>query len=910
MSQTVAEISVAAPPQPEAGQPAFMKAISVESEMRESYLRYAMSVIISRALPDVRDGLKPVHRRILFMMQQKYGASGPHKKSARVVGDVMGKYHPHGDASIYDAMVRMAQDFSMGVPLIDGQGNFGSVDGDPPAAMRYTEARMHRVAHSLTEDLDKLSESTTLRFFIKNYDETEMEPVVLPARFPNVLVNGGIGIAVGMASSIPPHNLVEVINATLALIDNPALDVDALMRFVQGPDFPTGGIIQGRGAIREAYLTGRGSIKIASVYEIEQRRGGREAIVFTQIPYAVNKETMLADIAEKVKATPPIIEGISDIRDESNKKGGVRVVIEVKRDGDANLVLNQLKKHSSLFTSFGYNAVCLSPNRAPGPMGLVDMLSDFITFRRQVIRERTIFLLNDTREKLNKQVGLFAARSQVDEVVRIIRASRDREIARTKLMEMEFATSGDLGPLLLQVEPDEPLSPIFRLSEYQASEVLGLRLGALTGLELEKIADKIGELVAEIAGFEAILNSRSVLDDVMKHELVEVREKFGQPRRTAIEMAGPDDLSDDDLVEQKPIVLTLTRGGYVKITPLDSYREQARGGKGKSGMETKEDDVVTKTLVCNTRTSLIFFTTRGIAHTLKAYKLPEVAANAKGRPIQNWIELRQSQGESIATVMAMPENRDDLDQSSIMFVTDTGNVRRNAAKAFAQVNKGGKIAMKLEDDNGKPIARLIDVLLCNDGDDLVLATRKGKAARFSIEDVNVMASRDSIGVKGITLVANDAVIGASIVRHFEATPQERDAFSEGGTTTWKDEAGAEQTLTLTPERMAEMRAVEQHLLTVTSLGFGKRFSTHEFRTTSRGAQGVWAGTFSVHTGDLVACFPVEDSDGLVLVTNGGQTIRTRVKEIRTAGRTARGVKLFDLSDGQSIVDVARVASED
>jgi DNA gyrase subunit A len=773
--------------------------------------------------------------------------------------------------------------------------------------MRYTEARMAHAAHALTDDLDKLADSASVRFFVRNYDETENEPTVLPARFPNVLVNGGTGIAVGMASSIPPHNMAEVINATLALIDNPGLDTDALMQHIPGPDFPTGGVIQGRAAIREAYLTGRGSIRVAGVHNIETGRSGRESIVFTEIPYAVNKTTLLEAMADKVKAG--LIENVAGIRDESSKDG-IRVVIEVKRDGDANLVLNQLKKHSSLFTSFGYNAVCLSPNRPPGPLGLVAILSDFIAFRRQVIRERTIHLLNDTREKLNRQVGLFAARSQVDDVVRIIRGSKDRDAARAALMDMEFPTAGDLGPLLFQVDPDAEVPPLFRLSEFQANEVLSLRLASLTGLELERIAGKVGELVAEIAGYEAILNSAEVLDGVMRQELVEVREKFSSPRRTRIESAGPEDISDDDLIEQKPIVLTLTRGGYVKITPLDAYREQSRGGKGKSGMDTKDDDVVIRTLVCNTRTQLIFFTTRGIAHTLKAYRLHEAAANAKGRPIVNWVPHRSSEGESIATVMALPDAGDGPESKFMMFVTDRGDVRRNAASAFASVNRGGKIAMKLEDENGRPTARLIDVLMCSAGDDIVLATRKGKAARFDVEDVRVMTSRDSTGVKGITLGPDDAVIGASIIRHFEATPAEREAYADGGTTSWKDDAGVEQRLELDAARMEEMRAAEQMLLTVTASGFGKRFSTHEFRTTSRGAQGVWAGTFSAYTGDLVGCFPVEETDGLVLVTNGGQTIRTRVKEIRVAGRTTRGVRLFDLADGQFIVDVARVAGEE
>jgi DNA gyrase subunit A len=897
--------------------PRALKQISVEQEMRTSYLSYAMSVIVSRALPDVRDGLKPVHRRILYgMVSGDYKANSKHKKSARIVGDVMGKYHPHGDAAIYDAMVRMAQDFSMRVPLVDGQGNFGSIDGDPPAAMRYTEARMARVAHAITDDLDKDTVD-----FQPNYDDTDVEPRVMPARFPNLLVNGAGGIAVGMATNIPPHNLGEVIDGTLAMIDNPDIDVDGLMRLIPGPDFPTGGVIQGRGAIRESYLSGRASLTVSGVIDIEQDKRGRQSIVITELPYQVNKEKLVGHIGDLVRGVysgeftankrgekvpeDKIIEGVSDVRDESD--ANIRIVIDLKRDVEPSFVIARLKKHTALTTSFGVNSICLSPRGRPEMMGLRDILREFVAFREEVIRRRTIHLLNKTRDELNTQVGLFAARSQVDEVIKRIRQAANPDAARASLMEMGFPCQGELATLLQESDPDLTLPEVFHLSEAQARSVLELKLSRLTAMQLDSIVENARLLLAEIRGYVEILSNRDVLYGVMRQELAEVKEKFATPRRTRIEAAGPADISDDDLVEQKAVVLTLTRQGYVKITPLDSYREQARGGKGKTGMETKDEDYVTRTLVCNTRTQLIFFTSRGIAHTLKAYRLPETAANAKGRPIVNFLNLRQD--ETIAEVLALPEEKGELDGRYMMFVTDRGDVRRNQADDFLNINKTGKIAMKLEDENGNQVARLIAVLISSEGDDIVLATRKGKAVRFAIEDIRVFKGRDSMGNKGIELKSDDIVIGASIIRHFDASPQERDAYLSGGTAKWKDENEVEQTLTLPPERMAEMAAAEQHLLTITAGGYGKRFSSHDFRTTSRGAQGVWVGTFSANTGDLVACFPVDAADGLVLVTNGGQVIRTRASEIRMTGRSARGVIVFDAPDGQQIVDVARVSGD-
>ena len=895
-----------------APQPPQVSYITYEDEMRNSYLEYAMSVIVSRALPDVRDGLKPVHRRILYaMLEGGYTSDKAYKKCARIVGDVMGKYHPHGDAAIYETLVRLVQDFKMAEPLIQGQGNFGSVDGDSAAAMRYTEARLSKLSDAaMTEDINLSTVD-----WRPNYDGSESEPVVLPARFPNLLVNGQTGIAVGMATNIPPHNLGEVIDVTLALIANPDLTIDQVMQLMPGPDFPTGGIIQGRNAIREAFETGRRSLTLSGVWSIETLKGKRrqpvQAIIITELPFDVNKEVLVADIAEKARpmtvdktVRPTLIDGIDDMRDESNQKEGCRIVIELKPDANPELTINQLKKHTRVVIGFGVNAVCLTPEGQPVTLGVLAMLRYFVAFRREVITRRTEHLLEKARTNLTKQVGLFAARSQIDEVVRRIRASANKEASVVSLMAMDFACEGELAQLIHETDRGLALPETFRLSEPQARAVIDQTLAALTNLGLEGIAEKARELLVEILVFENILNEPAALEEVMCRELSEVRAKFAQPRRTRIEAAGPDDISDDDLIEQKPVVLTLTLGGYVKYSPLEAYREQSRGGKGKTGMDTKEDDVVTRTIVCTTRTTLIFFTSRGIAHTIKAHKLPMAAPNARGRPIVNFISLLP--GETVATVMAQPEAQDGPSKF-MMFVTDKGDVRRNAAADFESVNKGGKIAMKLEDDNGNSIARLVDVLVCTESDDLCLATRKGKVVRFPVTDIRVFSGRTATGNKGVELAREaDEVIGASIIRHFEATPEEREAYLSGGSFTFKGDDGTEKSFSIDEERMAAMAAAEEFLLTVTSGGYGKRFSSHDFRISGRGTQGVVAGTFSSNTGDLVACFRVSETDGIVMVTGGGQVIRTPTSEIRKTGRSARGVRLFDLPDGQAIVDVARV----
>lgn len=885
---------------------------TVQAEMEKSYQAYAMAVITSRALPDSRDGQKPVHRRILYGMSQGYGSEGPHKKSARIVGDVMGKYHPHGDSSIYEAMVRMGQPFSTRVMFVDGQGNYGSIDGDPAAAMRYTEARLTRIADEavvadLTEIMANLPGEGHNPYIRATYDDTGVEPTVLPVRFPVLLVNGVGGIAVGMATEMPPHNLGEVIDATLAFIANPTITVDELMRHLPGPDFPTGGIIQGRTGIREAYLTGHGSIPMAAVHGVETAKGGRQSIVITELPYQVNKTALVTRIASLINRKT--IEGVTDLRDESD--ANIRIVIELKRDVEPALVISLLRKETDIQMTFAYNGTCLRPNKVPAVMGLTEILRTFVTFRGEIIHRRTEYRLNKARTELGRQVGLYAVRTQVDEVIRLIRAASNREAARLALMSLEFPTrtatgaEAELAVLLREVDPDIDLPETFRLDEAQAKAVLELQLQRLAALEQDLIADRARELLATIRGLEPIISDKAVLMALMCSELTEIKAKFNTPRRTKIEMEAPEDISDDELVENKPVVLTLTRVGYVKITSLDAYREQIRGGKGKTGMETKEDDFVTHTLVCMTRDTLIFFTSRGVAHTLKAYKIPEVAPNAKGKPIINYIS-KMRQGETIAAVMPAPLGDAAADDRFMVLVTDGGDVRRNAASDFAVVNKGGKIAMKLEDEFGNPIARLIDVLACSENDDLVLATRRGKAARFPVSEVRVFKSRDSIGIAGIKLGEGDAVIAAAVVRHFDSPYQERAAYLAGGSTTYKDDDNVEHEVQITPERMAELEAAEQTLLTVSARGYGKRFSSYDFRATGRGAQGVWVGQFGDVSGDLVACFPVVSADGVVLVTDGGQAIRTRCSEVRKMGRNTRGVTLFELPAGQSIVGVARV----
>ncbi len=877
------------------------RSIRIEDEMKQSYMAYAMSVIISRALPDVRDGLKPVHRRILFSMHENgYDWNKPYRKSARVVGDVIGKYHPHGDQSIYDAMVRMAQDFSMSAPLIDGQGNFGSIDGDPAAAMRYTEARMARMAHDMTSDLDKDTVD-----FEPNYDGSEQEPAYLPSRFPNILVNGATGIAVGMATNIPSHNLGEVVDACLAYIENPDISLTDILRIMPGPDFPTRGIIMGRNGIKSAYETGRGSIIVAGRAEIVEAKNGRAQIIISELPYAVNKAKLIEKTAALVN--DGTIEGVSDIRDESDRTDSVRVVIDVKRDGDAQVILSKLKKHTELVTSFGVNIVCLNAKGQPRTMGVSEIFREFVAFRRGVIRRRTIFEINKARDLLHKQIGLYAAISMVDEVVRVIRAAADVETARASLMSMTFPTAGDFAALLHDADPDVEVGDSFMLTDIQASAILALSLRNLTGLERDKIAARARELSVDIGRLNEILDSPAVLDGVMKAELVAVREQFPGARRTEIVLSEYGDVSDEDLIERKDVVITITNTGYVKRTPLDQFREQARGGKGKTGMQTKDDDFVLQTLICSTHSPLLFFTSRGIAHAMKAYQLPEAPVAARGRPLVNFITLRQ--GETVTSVIAMPEDEAEIEGKALMFVTDFGSVRRSNAREFASVNKGGKIAIRLEDDAGNPQGELIAVLLADPVDDIMLSTRAGLATRFQIDGLRIVASRTSTGVRGMLLGAGDKVISACILPHVDYSSPEREAYFAGGKFVVTID-GQSETIDLTPEQMSDLAARERYILTVTEAGFAKRSSSHEYRVTDRGGKGVRAAVISGKTGGLVMAAPAADTDGLMLITGKGKTIRIPMTDVKISGRTTRGVTAFKVAEGENVVSAAIIGQAD
>ncbi len=883
--------------------PAPDSSIFLEDEMHNSYMDYAMSVIVSRALPDVRDGCKPVHRRILYAMDEGgYTKDKSHFKSARIVGDVMGKYHPHGDSAIYDTMVRMAQDFSMRVPLVDGQGNFGSMDGDSAAAMRYTEARMARAAHDMTQDIDK----STVNWH-PTYDGKGQQPSVLPVRIPNLIINGSSGIAVGMATNMPSHNPGEAIRAVLHLLDNPEATLDEIMGILPGPDFPTGGTIMGRAGIRQAYETGRGTIVVSGVVDIEEGKSGKSKIVISEFPYAVNKARFQEKVAELVKEQK--ISGITDIRDESDRESNVRVVIDIKRDTDPHLVLNKLKKLTQLVDTFSVNSVCLDARGRPRIMTIMEQLQAFVDHRIDVVRRRTIHDLDKARDAIHKQIGLYAATSMIDEVVRVIRGSFDVDEARRKLLGMGFPTAGDFSQLLIDADPDhDEIEDDFYLSDTQVSAILTLNLRSLTGLERDKIAKRAREISKEIEGYTKILNVKSVLFTVVRNELDEMHARYDEPRRTTIEASEMDILSDEDLIERNDVVLTVTKGGYVKRTLLELFREQHRGGKGKAGMETKDGDVVTKAIACSTHSPLLFFTSRGIAHSLKAWQLPEGLANARGRPLVNYMPLRHTEGESVSSVLALPEKIEEIDEYSMVFVTDFGSIRRTRARDFASVNKRGKIAMQLEDDLGAPIGKLVNVLLCKEDDTVLIATKKGMAIRIRVGDLRVTKSRNSTGVRGITLKKDDAVISASFLTGVTVEDDERQAYINGGTALLGSEQ--EREVTLSPERMAEIAQQEEFLVTISENGFGKRSSSYEFRTINRGGKGVACATVNKVTGDLAACFPVDEDDGLFMVTAAGQTIRTPISETRIQKRTTRGVRMFRMEEGHTISSVARVVSSE
>ena len=890
--------------------PSDIAPISITDEMRRSYLDYAMSVIVSRALPDVRDGMKTVHRRILFSMhEQNFTWNRPYHKSATVVGDVIGKYHPHGDQAVYMSLVRMAQDFSMRQLLVDGQGNFGSIDGDMPAAMRYTEVRMEKITNSLLDDL----ENDTVDFR-ENYDGSRSEPSVLPARFPNLLVNGGGGIAVGMATNIPSHNLGEVIDATLAMLANPNISVPEIMQLMPGPDFPTAGVILGRAGIRQAYETGRGSILVRGKSTTEDMRGGREAIIITEIPYQVNKSVMIEKMAELVRDKR--IEGISDIRDESDRHG-IRVVIELKRDAVPDVVLNQVYRFTPLQSSFGCNFVALIGGK-PELMGIQRILRAFVDFREEVVTRRTRFLLGKARDRAHVLVGLAVAVANIDEVIAVIRRAADPTAAREELMERDWPAS-DVAPLMALV--DDPRHKIsetgtFRLSDEQARAILALTLSRLTALGRDEIGDELNGLGKDIAEYLAILRSRERVQDIVRSELQALKDEFATPRLTTIDEAAGD-FEDEDLIAREDMVVTVTHGGYIKRVPLSAYRSQRRGGKGRSGMATRDEDFVTRLFVANTHTPVLFFSSHGQVYKLKVWRLPIAEPQGRGRALINMLPL--DAGERITSIMPLPEDEADWQKLGIMFATASGGVRRNSLADFVEINKNGKIAMKL--DEGDVI---VGVETCSADSDVLLTTSGGRAIRFEVGDVRVFKGRDSTGVRGITLGDGEKVISMSILRHFEATPAERNTFlkaygaarravsGEGAETDVPaaeepEEEGGEVALSV--ERYAEMGAAQQFVLTLTELGYGKISSSFDFRISNRGGKGIQATDLDKigETGVLVAAFPVEESDQLMLVSDGGQLIRVPVEGIRFTKRASKGVRVFRTAEGEKVVSVERIS---
>jgi DNA gyrase subunit A len=884
-----------------------VKPISIIEEMSRSYLDYAMSVIVSRALPDVRDGLKPVHRRILYSMYENgYDWNKPYRKSARIVGDVIGKYHPHGDSAIYDALVRMAQDFSLRVPLIDGQGNFGSIDGDKAAAMRYTESRLAKPAHELLSDLDKDTVD-----FQDNYDNSEREPVVIPAKFPNLLVNGAGGIAVGMATNIPPHNLGEVIDGCIAIIDDPAVNLESLMEIIPGPDFPTGGLIMGRSGIRSAYETGRGSVLMRGKVEIETGKNDRQSIIVSEIPYQVNKAGMIEKTAELVRDKR--LEGISDIRDESDRSG-YRVVIELKRDANADVVLNQLYRFTPLQTSFGCNFVALSGGK-PEQFALIDLLRAFIHFREEVVTRRTKFLLNKARSRAHILVGLAIAVANIDEVIALIRNAPDPATARAQLMERRWEAK-DVAPLVELI--DDPLHKLnedgtYHLSEEQARAILDLRLQRLTALGRDEISDELHKLGDEIRDYLDILSSRARVQQIVKDELLAVKEEFATPRRTEI-LEGGFDMEDEDLIAREDMVVTVSHSGYIKRVPLDTYRAQRRGGKGRSGMSTKDEDFVTRLFVANTHTPILFFSSRGIVYKMKVWKLPIGTPQSRGKALINLLPLER--GEWITTIMPLPEDEDSWGELDIMFATQRGTVRRNKLSDFVQVNRNGKIAMKLEGEDS-----IVGVDTCSEDATVLLTSAHGQCIRFRVSDIRIFTGRSSIGVRGINLAEGDHVISMSILLPSKSEPWERTAYlkrrramllaeaydgeaPEVDVAGNADEGDAEQ---LSDDRFVELANSEQFILTVSENGYGKRSSSHEYRVSGRGGKGIAAMVVNDRNGPLIASFPVDNGDQIMLVSDKGQLIRCPVEGIRQAGRSTQGVIVFDTAEDERVVSVERIS---
>ena len=870
--------------------------VDIVDEMKTSYLDYAMSVIVSRALPDVRDGLKPVHRRILYAAQEGgYVAGRPYRKSANIVGDVMGKYHPHGDSAIYDALARMVQPWSLRVPLIDGQGNFGSMDPDPPAAMRYTESRLARVANALLDDLDKDTVD-----FIPNYDASRNEPTVLPARFPNMLVNGAGGIAVGMATNIPPHNLGEVIDGCLAFIENPLISSEELFEIIPGPDFPTSPLILGSAGSRAAYTTGRGSILMRCRHVIEEGRGDRRSIVFTSIPYQVGKAGLVEKIADAAKEKR--VEGISDIRDESNRDG-VRVVIDLKRDATPDVVLNQLWRHTPAQASFPANMLAIRNGR-PETLSLRDIIQAFISFREEVITRRTKYELNKARERAHILLGLVIAVSNMDEVVAIIRGSSNPAEARHSLLAREWPI-GDIAQYIRLVEAIEPTleqdSGTYKMSETQVRAILDLRLHRLTALGRDEIGDELKELAIKIEEYLAILGDRVRLYEVMREELVEIRELYATPRLSQIAPAW-DGIEDEDLIEREDMVVTVTLDGYIKRTPLSTFRAQNRGGKGRAGMNTKEEDAVSEMFVTSTHNPVLFFSTAGKVYRLKVWKLPEGGPATRGRPIVNMLPALED-GETIATVLPLPEDEASWGSLSVVFATAKGNVRRNSMDAFANVPSNGKFAMRFDEGSDD---RLIGVALLDSGDDVLLATRDGKAIRFAADEVREFTSRTSTGVRGMTLKGEDEVVSLSILHRVGTSAEEREEYLRYAP--WKAEKEGEPSMT--PERFAELVAREQFILTVCANGYGKLSSAYEYRRTGRGGQGITNIDNIKRNGPVVASFSATQADQLMLVTDQAKLIRIGLESLRVIGRASAGVRLFDVSGDEHVVSAVRLDEQE
>jgi len=885
--------------------PSDIRPISITEEMKRSYLDYAMSVIVARALPDACDGLKPVHRRILYSMYENgYEWNKAYRKSARVVGDVIGKYHPHGDQAVYDALVRMAQDFSLRLPLIDGQGNFGSVDGDAPAAMRYTEVRLERVAGTLVEDIDKDTVD-----FQPNYDGMEQEPAVLPARFPNLLVNGAGGIAVGMATNIPPHNLGEVVDACIALIDDPALSIDDLIAIIPGPDFPTGGIILGRQGIRAAYHLGRGSIVMRGKVEFETLRGEREAIVVSEIPYQVNKAHLVERIGELVRDKK--IEGIGALRDESDRHG-YRVVIELRREAVPDVVLNQLYRFTALQSSFGANMVALEGGR-PQVMNVKDLLASFIVFREEVVYRRTKHLLGKARDRAHVLVGLAIAVANIDAVIKLIRGAKDANEARDELMARDWPARDVAAMVTLIDDPRHVVSRegATRLSAEQAKAILDLRLQRLTALGRDEIKADLDKLAAEIADYLDILRSRTRIQAIIKQELTAIKNEFATPRRTVI-VDQEGEMEDEDLIQREDMVVTVSHAGYVKRVPLSTYRSQKRGGKGRAGMQTREEDFVTRLFVASTHTPVLFFSSRGQVYKEKVWRLPQAAPQARGKALINILPLEQ--GENITTIMPLPEDESTWDRLDVMFASTRGTVRRNKLSDFADVRRSGIIAMKLDEGDA-----IVDVQICTENDDVLLTSAAGQCIRFAVNDVRVFQGRTSMGVRGINMADGDKLISLSILRHVEATAEERAAYLKrasavrrgdgNGDESGVDQEEAEGAIELGESRYVEMSAAEQFVLTISEKGFGKRTSSYEYRTTGRGGKGIVAMAITEKNGRLVASFPVEESDQIMLVTDGGQLIRCPVDGIRIAGRATQGVIVFSTAEGERVASVERLTEE-